>query len=375
MKRYSKIQIFLIILMINNLVMLYFMGYFSSDPELIGTERESGMGTGVLLNTEIQGTPIQKTTAVESNAVSNEENTLSNQNIEIENAIQRYVMSEQFSELLDEYRDTVRSRNRDTEKLLSGMSVSELYEVTQNSSQRIEKQSALQKLLQGNINNLELHQLKSLYHDPDFDKYSKSRFLVKMIEHNDSEALDWAKQALTGNELGKYIEYDLLSSIYEKDPEFIRGYIDQLDVEDLGGAQNIFHLTQLEPELINGFFAKKFDQILESNNDDLYQMIGHNVDFDMTSEQQAKLVEFFESNNKHKRSFAINLAKNIDDLSVLREAYNQLPRKDEKQNFIYSLYNSQNNREHLSLVKELIGDSDVPRLQLLLRQIQMLNEK
>ena len=374
MKQYRKVLIFLIILMINNLIMLNFMGYFSSDSELIGTERDGRAESVDLLDTEKQNKPIPKASSIESNAVSMEKNTSSNQNIEIEDAIQRYVKSEQFAEILDEYRDAVRARNRNTEKLLSGMSVSELYEVTQNSSQRIEKQSAIRKLLQGNINKLELHQLKTLYQDPEFDKYSKSRFLVKMIEHNDSEALDWAKQALTDNELGKYIEYDLLSSIYEKDPEFIRGYIDQIDVADLGGGSNIFYLTQLEPEVINGFFAKKFDQILESNNDDLYQMIGHNVEFDMTNEQQVKLGEFFESNNKHKRSFAINLAKNIDDISILREAYNRLPRKAEKQSFVYSLYNSQNNREHLNLIEELITDSDVPRLQLLLRQIQILNE-
>jgi len=158
----------------------------------------------------------------------------------------------------------------------------------------------------------------------------------------------------------------LFDVIYDKDPEFIKQYIANVEFEGSSNSVNLISFVQTEPDLSSTFFARNFDKILDSTNDDVFRYI-YGLNIEMTSTQQSRVAELFSSKNKDKRRFAIGLASKITDTATLRNAYDQLSRTSDKNHFISTLLSDGSNSKNKQLARELAENSNDPSIQQLIK--------
>ena len=344
------ILIVILLIVVNNLIVLNLLGYFSVSTDhaatTITTKAHSELDDRGNRSAESEPSKEGATKEIEvAELTSSSDDTFFQ-------SFQRFSATADFTKILDEHQEKARARYKAAEELISKMDVFELLEVAKNSEKRSETRLALQYMMaSGKINKLELIDLRALYQIDSLDNHYKSEILNKLLEAGDEEALGWAKQTIVEERPGIHIDSELLTMVYEKDPDFIDRYVDQLELESLGSYNSIYSLMSQEPKLNSRFFSKHFDEILNSDNKFVYQIGRHSVDFDMSLEQQARVAQLFSSDDKHKRNFAINLAAHIESTDLLRESYGKLTRTQEKQGFLYGLFGKQISAEQLSLLK------------------------
>lgn len=368
MKPYQVILIVITIVALNNLLVLSLVGYFSKESSLPATpvnvasktvpEPEDTLVTNAesifeppAIDTQVAPDPSPETSAPEEELVS---------------AVKRFVTSKDFEKVLDEYQLSASLRYQQMQKRFSRMGASELYDAAINSDSRTEKQMALAMLNQGKVNDLETSELKVLYQEQSVDEWGKRQILVKLLEEKDPEALNWAKQLLSDGQV--FYGDEVYAAVYEVDPDFVKERLSNLDLSDSQSSASALSFVIQEPELAKVFFEENFDKILESNSNQIYQMGAYSVDFDLSRRQQASLIEFFDSTNRHKRSFAISVSKNIDDVDVLRDAYSRLAKRKDQRNFLRRLSLERMNPDKRSLVQELAADSDDPEIRKMVRR-------
>ena len=286
-------------------------------------------------------------------------------------SFQRLSKTKEFSKILNDYQAIEASKNNELRERASEMDTSELYTLATTSTRKTGRWIALNQLAQhGGFKRLDTYELKNLYQTGELEDYYKSQILTVLLNKEEPEALDWAKTLIKERGTNNHVDSDMLSLVYQQDPEFIEKLMFEVDLASFNIRNPLYSLLLSEPELNSSFYTKNFDDILKSDNSDLFQYGGYGVSFDMTTEQQYALSELFESNDKNKRHFAANLARNIEDIDTLRRSYNMLKNNREKVTFIQSLFgNTEKNEEQLNLVRELIADSDDPQLALLGRQL------
>lgn len=278
--------------------------------------------------------------------------------------IETYAKSDQFIAILDDYYLTAATRYQEIEQRLNGLNASELFAIVSESDNLLKQQSAMQLLTQGKLHQLSVSELKTLYQHDQTPNWNKANILTSLLNENDPEALGWAKNMISSGSHSRWsgLNDELYTSVYEKDPNFIRNYINEFEIESGPSGFGFYNFMQQEPKLANEFFTTRLDEILDVENGTIFQFGGYDVEFDMTTSQQSKLLSFFESSNQRKRSFAMSLLENVDDIDMLREAFSELERTREKRNFINSIGTSGDSKKQ-SLAKELARNSGDPSLQ------------
>jgi len=367
---YRKVLIVLAILALNNVLLLSFMGYFSSstDNETVSSVHSPSLTIEPNPATAKISAPPQQDGKSQESAVTQHES------IEIEHAIQQYVYSDQFATVLDEWQLRFRQRSNEMKQRLATMSGQELHAVALDAESRSERIMAFNLLIEDGANRLKQlsnQQIKDIYTQMDSDHWSKASILSLLIKNGDNDALDWAKQAINENSLPRGANYDLYNSVYDIDPEFIQNHVEQLELDTSNPPNALLSLLYQETDLAANFLSQNFDKILDSKNDEIFMMGISNANLELTQRQQSRMVELFGSTSREKRSFAINLARNIDDTQLLREGYDQLTRKGEKMQFIVSLLHPGAKPEISNLAKELATSSDEPSIQNLINAYQI----
>ncbi len=364
MKFYQVALTVIIALAANNLVLLH---YFKQEPVKGATDISATVNRQAepsISGKQDQREPFPKPSTRQTLVTDDDSLSvdINRENQEIVNAFETYAKSERFVSILDGYYLSAATRYEEIEQRLNGLSALELYYIATESDNLLEQQSAMQVLAQSKLHQLGASELKTLYQREDVQQWSKTSILNSLLSENDPEAIVWAKQLISNNTPLSYLSDDLYSAIYENDPDFIRNYINEFDIESGPNAYGFYNFVQQEPKLANEFFTKRIDEILDSENGTLFQFGAYNVEFDMTTRQQSKLLSLFESNNQHKRSFAMSLLGNVDDTGMLREAFSKFERARDKRNFLNAL-STDKNAEKQALVKELARNSDDPDLQ------------
>lgn len=359
MKTYQIALAVIAILVLNNLALLSYLGYFS--------EKE------IANRITIQKSEVSRGKTDLAQPLASEIETLENQqpqpfqaqeSSELSSAIENFVNSDQFEIVLENWQLRARQRNEELQGRLATMDTSELYTTAVDAQSRTEKAMAFSSLFQGGkLSKLSNQELKTLYTNSVSKEWGKTQLLKQLLENDDEDALSWAKASINDNTLTRGFDHEVFSVVYEKDPGFIKSYIAQVEFDPSDSRLGLFSFIQQEPELASSFYTRNLDQILDSKNSNVFMYGLHGTKIAMSEQQQLKIVDFFGSSNRHKRNFAISLVSSIEDTSVLRDAYSNLSRQQDKLIFLGSLLSPNNNAEASSLARELASNSDDPNIQ------------
>ncbi|MBT8115310.1 MAG: hypothetical protein KJP04_08010 [Arenicella sp.] len=356
----------LVILVINNMALLYWLGYFdqqgadqlseSTNTSLLSSSNnrsaEQQLREEIWLETEIQESTAQAQAPL-------------NQQAKFINQLRTAANSGAINDILDEWQMGAVRRYEDSQKRLALMDAADLYNAVVNGSKATEKQLAMQLLMQGKSHDLDTTDLKTLFQDESLHHWNRMRLLKILLERDDIESVAWARQLITNDDGINYLDQDFISMVHEKDPDFIREHLKTLSLESHANPQSFFAFLSEEPKLRLEFLQNRFDDILESTNWNLHQHSLISKDFEMTSLQQSKLLEFFESPSRRKRRFAMGYIGNIDNVDDLRRAYASLELPREQVRFVTMLVgdSSDSQQQKLALAREIANTSDNPKIQ------------
>ena len=239
------------------------------------------------------------------------------------------------------------------------MSSVELLAEYNESDSSLEKQTALTTLISKEFNDVEPYELKALYETPDLDKWARAAIIQKLVSGGDPDGMQWAKQSLEQSQgVRAFIGTDILSDIYQHEPDFVKEYISNVDLDDRYAISGLSDLFYQEQELAKEFVGKNFDDMLQSDNRSFLQL-GYQVgELNLDRDQQQGLINALVDSNRNKRDFALRLLNNVKDTDLLRDGYQSLERDNDRINFLSSIYSGQ--RE---LARELAQNSDNSKIQ------------
>ena len=347
---------------INNVFLLSYMGYFSSDTEPKRAEVTNPIAPDG--QKSIQHSPRQPAEQQKAETPFLQDQ-LEPEAQEIPGSLQsfqEFVRSPDFTEVLDKYMLDAGPRYQEKEKRFNQMDATELYSIVLEAENNMDKQIATQLLMRGKVNDLERTQLKTLYQQGDLESWWSTRLLATLLEDGDDDALVWAKQFLDNEDDTVYFSSDVYESIYHRDPEYIKQHLSDIDINTDGRITYILGFLASETELAKEFYSHHFDDILESDRNQIYRMMKSNIELDLSQSQQSDVINLFDSQNRHKRSFAIDQVGNIDDINGLRGAYQALTRPSEQKKFLKNLMGDKQSSDKNELAKELASGSDDPEI-------------
>lgn len=350
----KTIFVVLLLIAINNVLLLWFLGYFT-DQQASATIKESKhVRVGSSANQSL------KLPAPTFGALEDEVVVITPTNSElsdVDKELKRFMQSDTFVDVMDAYQVGARARAMTLEKELRDSDVPSLLTIALESKNQLQKTLAL-GILREDLNKLDATELKSLYALDDLQPWNRNAIIVALIDKGDIQALQWGKEQLVAKGDFRYgFHHELFESLYDKDPEYVRQFVSSVDISAYPRASKMVHLLTSKPELATVFFSNNFDQILNSEDNQLYQAFYGRPKLELSRSQQADLSSFFISSNRHKRSFAINLASNIEDTDLLRDSFYQLDKTREKLQFLQALSMNKKNTEQQELINEIVDSA------------------
>ena len=367
MKSYQIVLLVIIVVTLNNVVLLNLLGYFSkeletpsavkpvldqAEPKLVSPKPDQS----VLLTKEVPTVTNDIDEMPNSHAFESDAAFYS----EVANAVKQFALSAEFEQVLERYQANAAPRYEKMQSQLSAMNSSELYALAIDSGSPFEQRYAQQLLVQGGLDDLEAVELKNLYLTEGLDSWIKQSILPKLLDEGDLEAVGWAKQVLVDGPSSEYLGPEFYEAVYEADPDFVTQHINNLDLDGSRKSLDALTFVMQDTDLSKEYYNQNFDKILDAKSSQTYQYLYNKHDLELSNQQQSQLSEFFGSKSRHRRNFAINQVKNIDDVHVLRDSYSLLNRDSEKLTFLKALSDQQKDTEVIGLIKELAADSDAP---------------
>ncbi len=348
MKISKFIPIIVIVVFINNALLLAALSYFSSELAISQTAFKT-----THMTTQKKSPSFEKVhnKVAPAPSLPQKGSKISRMTeAEVISIVKSYMESAAFTESLTKIQAGQTKQNIKFSHYIKGMAPLELYNVAIGSSSDSEKEIAVSQLLESGGQGLEAYELKELYQSLDDDHWGKTEIVTKLLEDSDPESMGMARELLsTGTNIG----HEFYPALYDADPEYVKQYIDQLEVDNITDSHSLYFFMHQEPELYNRFINNNFDSILNASNDRIFEMNTNYAPVDISYDQQAKLVDLFESNSQAKRNFAISMANNINDDHLLRDAFPKLTRARDQRNFLGALSFEENNLEKRLLIEEL----------------------
>lgn len=352
------------VLVINNVLLLNFLGYFSDKTK--PTRNELNKPQAVVFDTRNAEQDISRSEAqntVPENDVDKQVSTVSLDQTQIIDMLRNVAETDDFIAILDNYQTEAGRRYMELQKKYGSMNALELYDVVQNAETNRERQFALQVLTQSNFGELETYQIKSILNTADLQSWHKGKLLSNLLERRDPEALGLAKDYMSQNPSGRYMDQNLVRNVYDLDPQYIEAFVNDLDLDKGRDSFAVLSVALEDPKIAKEFYKKNFDQIVESKSSELFNYLNSSSDLDLSVDQQNKIVDLLQSPNRQKRQFAMGMLNNVENLDTIREAFQNMDRESEKRNFIYILVGQADNPERKQLAKKLAESIDDPRLQ------------
>jgi len=357
LKTHHVLLTIIIVVLINNALLL---GYLSKDSEPV--VMVSGDTSKQVTRTD----PVADHRVV-SDRYSDQDSDLDNHteqllNSELEakisEAVDQYLLSGNFTRQLNNYQKEFASEFEEIHNRLTVMSVTELYSVSIDSSNPSEQEYAQQLLAQNGFGELDATQLKSLYLTDDVSSWGEESLLLKLLEGNDAEAIGWVKQKIADGSMAQYQNPEIFSAIFDADPDFVKQHVRDLDLNNPRQSVAALSFIMRDSELSKNFYEQNFDKLLDVKNSQIYQYLYPPAELELSSGQQNRLVELFDSQSRQRREFAISQARNIGDVNVLRDAYSRLSKNSEKLSFLQNLSNGENKTDVALLIQELVAESN-----------------
>lgn len=279
----------------------------------------------------------------------------------------RLSQDSEFLELFWELQLNAEKKYFEIEEDMADLTTMELLEIVATSQSSIEVQFAFGRLRQSDFAGLSDYDLKKLYQSERMGRWENATVLQKLVSKGDVEAISWMKQLLNdGDYKIRYMDSETMTTLYQKAPEFVSEYLQNIDVATPSKVPSLNGLFEQNPELAKGFYAKNFDAIIDSSGHKRYQIGAYDLSFDMSNDQQAKLISALTSDSRHKKNFALRLVNNVSDIQSLRDAYGSLKTERDRVTFIYRISRDAKNQAHRALAKELAANADSSNIKRLI---------
>ena len=286
---------------------------------------------------------------------------------ELKQAVQEYMASQDFTGVLDSYRATREQQQADLQSNFSSMTAADLLNAYQVTTDKRERQTILQYLTNTDLSSVDAYDLKQLYNDDidgEIHDWTKSKLVVELLDRQDDEALNIAKQFLTESKNGRGIRMEVLSKTFEFDRDYVVNLASNMSIDELSNSF-ILNAIGSDSSAVTEFYENQLDNILAADNqkvfESLYQGPGN---FDLTANQQDKVSDLMLSKRTSALNFALGMAGNIDDISILRDRFDRLSTAQDRQAFMYGLYRNNKSEPHVELMRELASASDDPNIKL-----------
>ena len=363
MKAIKLIGFIIAILLVNNFLLLYFMGDISSFLQSGPNQAASGVVLTPSLSQQGSVDSSRKATDVEVVSKLDTAPSMEGHDMDFVATLARAIKRDDFKQIWDQYQIDRSDHYTESQRNLTVLEPFELFDLIQNSTDPIERQVAQQILMNKGMQDLENYQLKELYKNPVFKKWGRSEIISMLMQNSDPEGLSLAKVALLEHNNSLFnssFDTELVQSVYEKDPDFMMRYVADFDINQTSRFSPIVAFFTQEDKLAKVFLKNNLDKIIGSERKHVLQLGSYFSSVEISPSQQERVIALFDSSNHHKRGLAIALIGSLKntDTSTLTTLLKKLSRKQEQRDFIRKLYYNSNDPKLKVFAKQLASDSN-----------------
>ena len=352
-------------LLANNLVLLYMMDYFD-EPAIIAVSNETSTlapqspslpaiqakTTQPALQPTLQ--PTRELESSANNDVASKVTELPEG--ELSEKFKDFVKTDEFQKAIDQYRIDLQRRQNAQSQKMSQMTAEELLldglDLESNTSNL-----AMVTLLQdGKFTALDSSQLKLIWNEGRLTQsWSKSSVLQELVNRNDGEALEWAKNAISNQEISEQYSGELYGKIYQYDSAFVDQRLSALDFSNNETFTVLSSVFTDAPEAVSTAITNNIDSILDSRSVSYqqYTYLLSDTEIKLTQAQKFKVTNLFDSQRQQDRQKGISLIASLDDVDTIRTAYSKLSKRNEKLQAIGYLYKKTDDPDYEGLIVEL----------------------
>jgi len=231
------------------------------------------------------------------------------------------------------------------------MSAQELFEAYLLTSSNEEKKEILNSLNNKGYGDLETDSIKELYYTADISDWMKSQLLISLFDRQDDDALPLAKQFVSNAGRGTG---EIWHWIYDYDRDYVLETASGMSIKQLVDSSIVQSFAYQDSDAMRKFLGNQLDNILAVENVGFFRGIFMlPIEIELSDRQQREIGELLFAERESVRAIAINFAININDLGLLRDAFNNFSSQQERDNLINSL-TSTDRVSHRSLAQELL---------------------
>jgi len=370
MRAYQTILLVVIVLAVNNAVFFNLPRFFTMDDpatgHLVRQEEQSIKSRLAPVRSYTSRSASKKPHTVFAESEGQDQLTQSDgydqdliQELGLEPAFDKFLSSDKFTQALDRHQSEVGRRSEKIFDRLSKLSAQDLLSVAMGKSYPFVPQMAQKLVFERDLNEYSVQDFKSLYLAEGTSEWFKRKALVQLLDRDESQALNWAKQKIKNPAGHETIGTPLYTAVYESDPKFITQHFSNLDLNDFKKSSPALSLVANDMELSKSFYEENFDRIIDIENSQIFTRMRNIVYLELSSKQQSRVPELFASKSRSRRRFGINIARSVNDVNVLRESYSRLNENSEKLALLNILKRKAKRDSAInSLVRELASGPD-----------------
>lgn len=378
MANFKWILIVAAVLLINNILLLNFIGYFDApdgldefkkplDSQYAQVQSDSN---SLSMNNNSSKVVVSKTSSNISNESLSESRSGRTEEMQhqVEAIVRDLIRSEEFGEVMMEQQLVSWKKARDKQSELKNFSGQQALEAYLNSESIMDRQTLLQTIVSEKLDELDAFELKSLFLDldesnEDVGLWYRGKVATRLMEKEEAEGVELAKSLLQRMDQSKHLSHEFFEELYRMDPDYITRTINDSSLEYLMRTRLVSNLVHKDENLLKLFYERHLDELITSDNRKWIEMNRFGGQVELSSRQMSRIADMFSSEDKEWRLFAATLAGNLDDIDVLRSSYEVLNSRSERAAFLRSLLQYGSTDAHVALGEELSQTSDDPTIK------------
>lgn len=274
-------------------------------------------------------------------------------------AYQNFAQTEEYADLWYRLQRDISRQHFEQSNRYQQMSAEELYASFLGAVSDQERDSILGALQMGKLMDLDVLQIKEIYDMLDDSQNYRTILLNTLVERGDAQALEQAKQLILNPADAFYLQVnELVTAVFDKDPDFIRDYFSNLSLDDIQANRPLLWAMSSNKDLAQLFLQNNIDNVLEVEVDASFAHVGASATLDLSRRQQRKIVDMMDTANPHRRHFAQSLVGNFTEPDLIREAFSRVDRPAEQKTFLFILMRANTSGEMSAVARELAAQSD-----------------
>ncbi len=377
MSQLKWILILAVMLLINNILLLKFIGYFDGQADQAADQTQQTILPGASSTTSSLALDQEsnkkdsapKRTSQPPIKVTSEDGSIDTRELQrlVQSSVKDLMLSQEFGEVVMKQQMESWQDAREKQKELKNYTGQQALDAYLESESIMERQTLLQTIVNEKLDELDSYGLISLFNDLDASNddvglWYRGKVVTHLMEQDDSQGLQLAKSLLQSADANTYLSHEFYEELFRLDPEFVTTKIKNSPLDELMETRLVASLVYKDESLVELFYENHLDQLLAANNRKwMENQFGGQID--LSASQESAISDLFSSQHKTSRMFAANLAGNIKDTELLRESFSLLSSRSERTTFISSLMQYGKTDQHISLAQELAQESQDPRLR------------